>query len=114
MTPPRRTALAPQQRGLLAMILFGKPPVAGPEKHYYHCGVCRTKYGPAASRLDARALRTRHRNDKHGGGAPDGETITGPPPPPRYPKLRAVRTAFERCLIAVGLVCTLILVIATW
>lgn len=82
MTRPRKTNARPRQRGPLARLFTGRPAAAASGGHRYHCGVCRTTYGPAPTADDARALRAVHRRQHHGGGRPDGERIISPPPSP--------------------------------
>lgn len=112
MTPPRRPAPAPRPRSPLGRLLLGKPPKTPPRDYRYRCGVCRTSYGPAPSREAAHAIRDWHRTDQHAGGAPDGEEITGPPPPNPLDWLRGYQPLFVRCAVALGLVLFLYLTIA--
>ncbi|KPI33327.1 hypothetical protein OV450_1415 [Actinobacteria bacterium OV450] len=114
MTASSRTARPQARRGPLARLLLGKPVVIPPGAYRYRCGVCRTTFGPAASHAAVVALRTGHRADKHGGGAPDSEEITSPAPLSPFTVLGAYRPMFERVLVAVGIVAFLILLIASW
>lgn len=50
-------------------------------RYRYRCAVCRTTSPAVPTRRAVEAERDTHRDRIHGGHTPDGEQITGPPPP---------------------------------
>ncbi|WP_327385033.1 hypothetical protein [Streptomyces sp. NBC_01207] len=104
MKQPSRPAPVRKQRSRLGCLLLGNPPKAKPEEHYYRCGVCKTSYGPARSRDEARDIQIWHRSDAHRGGAPDGEKIISPEPPTTAELMEPIKTAFVRCGLALFIV----------